>query len=325
MDRRRFLLTSLAGALALPLAAEAQQDRKVYRIGYLATTPEATEWGRAFVDRLRELGYVEGRNILIERRYSEGRPERFPGFVDELLDLNVDLILTVSAPETSAARRATRSTPIVFLAHGDPVGTGDVESLARPGGNVTGFTEAHHELSAKQLDLIKQLVPGLSRVVVLWNPTNPAKAGDWRALQSAGQALGLSVQSGEVRRSSDLQAVFAAIRRQRPGALVVLADPLTYTLRSAITQFAMNERLPAIYQLRGFAEAGGLISYAGDRADSHRRAATYVDQILRGARPADLPVQQPAKFDLVINLKTAKALGLTIPPSLLARADEVIE
>jgi putative ABC transport system substrate-binding protein len=245
--------------------------------------------------------------------------------VAELLDLNVDLIVTISAPETSAARRATRSTPIVFLAHGDPVGTGDVESLARPGGNVTGFTEMHHELSAKQLDLLKQLVPGLSRVAVLWNPSNPAKAGDWRALQSAGQALGLSVQSGEVRRSSDLQAAFAAIRRQRPGALVVLADPLTYTLRSAITQFAVSERLPAIYQLRGFAEAGGLISYAGDRADSHRRAATYVDQILRGARPADLPVQQPAKFDLVINLKTAKALGLKIPPTLLARADQIIE
>jgi len=237
----------------------------------------------------------------------------------------MDLIVANSAPETNAVKQATRSIPIVFFGHGDPVGTGDVESLSRPGGNITGFSQMRPELSAKRLDLLQELVRRVRRIAVLWNPTVLSKAGDWRELESASQARGVMLQSRELRRPKDLDDVFGIVRKDRPDALLILGDPMLFTIRGRIAEFAGKERLPAMYPWRSAVDAGGLIAYGADVFDLIRRAAGYVDKILKGAKPADLPVQQPTKFELVINLKTAKALGLTIPQSVLGRADQVIQ
>ena len=324
IGRRAFLTITSLGILGAPLAAEAQPAGHLHRIGFLYGIPVPP--GAAVFERsLHELGWVKGQNIAIEYRSAEGHLDRLPALAAELVALRVNLIVANSAPETKAARQATRNIPIVFVVHGDPVGTGDVQSLARPGSNVTGVSQLHPELSAKQLDVLNQVVPRLRRLAVLWNADVAAKAGDWRELRVAGQALGIVLQSREVRRTVDLDGAFAAIQNDRPDAVLVLGDPMLFTLRRAIADFAGKERLPVMYPWRGAVQAGGLISYGADADDLVRRAAGYVDRILKGTSPAELPVQQPTKFELVINLKTARALGLTIPQSVLARADQIIQ
>ena len=325
VDRRAFLGTIAGGLLVTPLGAGAEQTPKVYRVGVLSGAALRSEITGAFEQGLRDLAWVTGRNLVIEYRSAEGHLDRLPGLAAELARLRVDLLVAVAAPETSAAKRATSAIPIVFMFHGDPVGTGDVQSLARPGGNITGLTQMHPESAPKQLELLKEAVPRCSRVGVLWNTEIASKTGDWRELKVAAQALGLVLDSWAVSRLADFDPRFAGIRRRRPDALLTLGDPLTVSARVSITQFALKERLPAMYTHRPFVEVGGLMSYGFDGADLARRAAGYVDRILKGAQPADLPVEQATKFELVINPKTAKTLGLTIPPSLLARADQVIE
>jgi ABC-type uncharacterized transport system substrate-binding protein len=319
------LAVVLAVSLILvPLTAGAQQAGARHRIGFLAATPQP-HLSKAFLQGLRDLGWIEGQNITIEYRDAGGRLERLPDLAAQLVSLNVDLIVAQAAPETAAAKQATRTIPIVFLIHGDPVGGGDVTSLAKPGGNVTGTGGFFPELAAKRLELLKQTVRSLSRVAVLWNAANPIKHLDWKATQAAGQALALTLQSHELRSEDDFPGIFNAVRRERPDALLVIEDPVMFHRRTLIVQFAARERVPAIYALREFAEAGGLMTYGVDLIDIFRRGGAYVDRILKGAKPADLPVEQPTKFELVINLKTAKALGLTIPQSLLVRADEIIQ
>jgi putative tryptophan/tyrosine transport system substrate-binding protein len=316
----------MAGSLlAAPLATEALQAGKIPTIGFLWATPRVDRMTAAFEQGLRDWGWLNGQNIAIKHRFAEGHFDRLPALAAELVGLRVDVIVADAAPATKAAKRATRSIPIVFAVHGDPIGAGDIGNLSHPGGNITGLTLMHPELIGKQLDLLKQAVPRVSRVAVLWNAANPAKILDWRELKPAARTLGIALQSREVRRPADFDAAFAAIRDERPDGLLTLGDALTFSGRVSITDFAANERLPALYQYREFVEGGGLMSYGADLADSFRRAAAYVDKILKGAKPADLPIEQPTKFELVINLKTAKALGLIIPPSLLARADEIIQ
>jgi putative tryptophan/tyrosine transport system substrate-binding protein len=327
MNRRTFLCGLTLGTLSAPLGVEAQQVRKTSRIGVLALGIPTMYTARyeAFRQGLRELGYVEGQTIAIEYRYAEGKFERLPDLAAELVRLNVDIILASSAPETRAAKRATTSIPIVFGLHGDPVGTGDVASLGKPGGNITGMATMAPDLSGKRLELLKEAFPRIARVAMLWNTTNPAKAGDWRETQGAAQALGLTLQSREVRGPEDFPSAFAAMTTQRPDAFLTLDDPVLLNSRSSIVAFAAKQRLPVIYPQRDYTDAGGLMSYGPSVSDMFRHAASYVGRILKGAKPADLPVEQPTKFELVINLKTAKALGLTIPPSVLGRADQIIE
>jgi putative ABC transport system substrate-binding protein len=312
MNRRVFIATLAGGLLAAPLAAEAQPAGKIRRVGVLVTssTPDLDD---AFRKGLRELGWIEGQNIALEYRNSEGRPERLLDMAADLVRINVDVIVAPAAPEAEAAKRATRTIPIVFLVHGDPVGgSGLVATLAHPGGNMTGLGQMLPELAAKQL-------------AVLWNATSRIKRLDMGALQRAAPALRVTLQSREVRGLDDFDGVFTATKGERPDALLTLVDPVTFAHRHLITEFPARERLPAMYAVREFVEAGGLMSYGVDLRDLFRRGATYVDKFLKGAKPRDLPVEQPTKFELVINLKTAKALGLTIPPSLLQRADQVIE
>jgi putative tryptophan/tyrosine transport system substrate-binding protein len=323
VNRRTFLAGTGAVFLATPLAVEAQQAGRVYRIGFLAATP--SPYLEVFRHDLRDLGWIEGQNITIEYLDGAGRIERLPDLADKLVRRNVDLIVAAAGPETAAAKQATKTIPIVFLIHGDPVGSGDVASLPKPGGNVTGTGGFYPELAAKRLELLQQTVRGLSRVAVLWNAANPIKHLDWKATQAAGQALALTLQSHELRSVDDFPNVFTAIKRERPEALLVIEDPVMFHRRTLIVEFAARQHVPAIYALRQFAEAGGLMTYGVDLKDCYRRGAVLVDKILKGAKPADRPVEQPTKFELVINLKTAKALGLTIPPSLLGRADEVIQ
>ncbi len=284
--------------LASPLAVRAQPAGKVYRVGFLGNSTAALEANLVgpFREGLRDLGYVEGRNVQIEYRWADGKYERFPELVAELVALKVDVIVTAGTPAALAVKRATVTIPLVMVAVGDPVGTGLVASLARPGGSMTGLTSIAPDLEGKRLELLREAVPKLSRVSVLWNPANPFHV---------------------------LDPAFDAIVKERPGAFIVLADRIFLHNRSRIVDFAARQRLPAVYAYRELVEAGGLMSFGPNYADMHRRAATFVDKILKGARPADLPVEQPTKFELLINLKTAKALGLVISPSLLARADEV--
>jgi putative tryptophan/tyrosine transport system substrate-binding protein len=327
MDRRHFLATSLAGALAAPLGVKAQTAGKVRRIGYLtsgfkdAPTPGLMQFTRA----LRDLGYVEGRNVVLEVRYAEGRTERFSALAAELVKLKVDVLVAVSTPAAVAAKHATNTIPIVMTAVGEPVQVKLVESLARPGGNVTGLSIIAPELAAKRLDLLKQTLPKVSRVAVLWNSANAGMHSRFQETQLAAQALGLTLQSVPVQSPDDFERVFGTLTNVRPESLLVLADTVTIGNRQRTVEFAANNRVPAIYETRAFADTGGLMSYGVDMSDHYQRAAVYVDKVLKGANPANLPVEQPTKFELIINLKTAKALGLTIPPSLLARADQVIE
>jgi len=324
VERREFI-TLLGGAAAWPLAARAQQPGKAARIGYLAIrAPMSAD--EALLQALRELNWIEGRNIVIERRFSAGNFDRLREFAAELVRLKVDAIVAVASASTQAAKDATASIPICFVNAGDPVGQGFAMSLARPGGNVTGVSfDASPDITAKQLQLILETVPKASRVAVLWNPTSPFLRSYWSVAQAAAPALGVVLQSLEVQDASQYETAFKAIGRDRADALVVLSDSFATFHRARIAELAAEHRLPVLYGHRQYVEAGGLMSYGPSLFDVYRRAAAYVDKILKGTRPADLPVEQPTKYELVINLKTAKALGLELPPTLLARADEVIE
>ena len=322
-------VTLTLGLLLTPLAADAQQAGKLYRIGFLsgqtATDPEMSRLLGVFLQGLRDLGYVEGRNIAIEYRWAEGRVERFPDLAVELVRLKVDVIVATTSPAAHAAKDATRTIPIVTVLAGDPVGSGLVASLARPGGNVTGLTSMSVELGPKLLQLLREAVPKVSRVAVLSNPGNQFAALQLREVEVAARVLGVQLQLLEARGPEQFDSAFAAMAKERAGALLVLTDPLFFFHRTRIADLAAKSRLPAIYALRAHVEAGGLMAYAPSLDDLLRRAATYVAKILKGANPADLPVEQPTKFELVVNMKTARALGLTIPPSVLLRADHVIE
>ncbi len=329
--RTAALLATLAlGPFMAPLPAEAQPPAKVYRIGYLAnaspTTPEIVRLWEAFTEGLREHGYIEGQNLVIERRWTEGRLDRSPSLVVELVSLKVDLILAVGAPNALAAKRATSAIPIVMVYVIGAVEGGLVDSLARPGGNVTGLTfVADLEIVGKHLELLKEAVPKLSRVAVLLTSGNPLNAGYLRDTQAAARALGVTCQVYEVRAPEELEGAFTAMTKARADGLLVLQYPFTFVHARRIADLATKSRLPAVFGFRESVEAGGLIAYAANAPDMFRRAAAFVDKILKGAKPGDLPVEQPTHFDLLINLKTAKALGLTIPQSVLLRADEVIQ
>jgi putative ABC transport system substrate-binding protein len=326
MILRAVLAAVLAlGLLAAPLVAPGQQPRgKTARVGFLhfVSSPLLDE---AFQEGLRELGYVEGQNIVIEYRSADGKDERLPGLAAELVRMKVDVIVTASPPATEAAKRATSTVPIVFALSADPVAAGLVASLARPGGNITGLATISAEVVGKQLELLKRVAPKVSRVAVLQNPSNPGHALMLPQAEGAARALGVQLQVLKARTPSEIEVAFAAMRSQRADGALVLRDAVFRERRAQIVALAAKSRLPAVYGLREEAEAGGLMAYGASVPQLFRRAATYVDKILKGAKPADLPVEQPTKFELVINLKTAKALGLTIPSSLLGQADQVIQ
>jgi putative ABC transport system substrate-binding protein len=316
------------GAMILSAAvAAAQPPARAARLGVLdaGTASAQTVRYEAFRHGLNELGYVEGRNIVIEYRYAEGKPERLPALAAELVRLNVDLILTYGDQAVLAAKQASQTIPIVVALVGDLVGPGYVASLARPGGNITGLTTLHSELSAKRLELLKTAFPKVSRVAMLGNPTNAGNVAGFKESEVAARALRIHVVPLDVRRADDFESAFVTALRARADALIADADAVLLTHRARIAEFAAKNRLPAIYANQDYMDAGGLMFYGPNIADMYRRAATYVDKILKGAKPADLPIERPNKLEFVINLKTAKALGLTIPPSLLSRADRVIE
>jgi putative ABC transport system substrate-binding protein len=318
-------LCALLFAQSIP--ARAQQPKKVPRLGYVSPGDAAGESARAEAIRLalRERGYIEGQNIAIEYRYAEGKVDRAPELAAELVRLKVDIIVVASGDQwIQAAKNATKTIPIVMTGQGsDPVRAGHVESLARPGGNVTGLTRLTRELGGKRLELLKEAVPKLARVAVLYDPANRASLHEVKELLPAdARALKLTIEPWEIRAVDDFEKVFAALNKQRPDGLYVPGTALMRANGKRIVDFALKSRLPSVYGSRGYVEAGGLMYYGADLADSYRRVATYVDKILKGAKPADLPVEQPTKFELVINLKTAKQIGLTIPPNVLARATE---
>jgi putative tryptophan/tyrosine transport system substrate-binding protein len=325
--RRRNFIRLLGGALGnsvvWPLGARAQQHGKKYLIGFIAHEYETMY--DAFFQGLRELGYLEGQNVTIERRYAQGHPERFKEFAREMVKLNADVIVTITTPAVLAIKSVTTTIPIVIPNAIDAVGAGLVASLDHPGGNVTGGTLLQAELSVKRLELLKEVVPELSRVALLWNAANPAYLRAWTQSQGAAQTLGVALQRYEVRGPTDFQWVFAAMAQQRPEALVVLEDALTIEHRKEIVDFALQKNLPSSFFAKEAVEAGGLMSYGASWPDAFRRGATTVDKILKGAKPSNLPVEQPTKFELAINRKTAKALGLKVPVALLATADEMIE
>jgi putative ABC transport system substrate-binding protein len=328
MHRRLFLRTVGASFLAVPLVAEAQQaGGKVPHIGVL--WPYSPKIGSVFADAFREglrgLGYVDGRNIILEERWADGNLDRLPALAAELVRLNVDIILTPTTPAVQAAQRATKTTPIVMTLVTDPVDSKIVTSLARPGGNVTGLSLMHPEQTGKRLALLKELVPTLSRVAVFWSASTPSYTLVLRETEAAAQALAVRLHVVEVRGPADVDNAFSTIMKQRAGGLVVLPDAMFRNQQGRIIELAAKNRLPAMYWSRDLVAAGGLMAYGASIPEMHRQAAKFVDKILKGSRPADLPIEQPAKLDLTINLTTAKALGLTIPPSLLARADHIIE
>jgi putative tryptophan/tyrosine transport system substrate-binding protein len=331
MNKRITGLTLSALLFALSVSAEAQQATKVPRIGYLSATDPASDSARSEAIRLalRELGYIEGKNIATEYRYAEGKQDRLPALAAELVRLKVDIIV-VAAADTAilAAKNATKTIPIVMMGAGlDPVEAGYIESLARPGGNVTGLTNLTGQVGGKRLELLKAAVPKVARVAVLYDPATPDSVHDVKEiLPVAAGALGLTLRSWEVRATEDFDKVFAAISKWRPDGLYVpRRSPLMRANEKRIVGFALTSRLPSVYGSKISVDAGGLMSYGTDPADSYRRIATYVDKILKGAKPANLPVEQPKKWELIINLKTAKEIGLTIPPNVLARADKVIK
>jgi ABC-type uncharacterized transport system substrate-binding protein len=328
---RRAFVTGLGAVLAAPLAVEAQPAATVARIGYLSPSgnrafPEVTE---AFRQGLRDLGYVEGRNIAIEYRSAEGKPERLRHLAAELVALKVDVIVTAAGTRAAlVAKRATSTIPIVFIAAGDPVASGLVTSLARPGGNVTGVSLLFTELVGKCLEQLKQAVPGVGSGAVLWQPGEAPERSEKAILKeadAAARALGVHAHFLETRSPSNIDRAFSEVTRARVGAVAVLSTPMFARERGRLVELAARHRLPTVFSFSGYVEAGGLMSYGPDLPDVSRRGATYVDKILKGAQPRDLPIEQPTKFELVINLKTAKALGLTIPPTLLLRADQVIK
>ena len=326
----RKLIAALAALVLVSLlahTAEAQQAGKVYRIGYLAARSALEPRDEAFRQGLRDLGYVEGKNIIIEYRFGGGKREQIPNLAAELVRLKVDIIVAPGTPVAQAAKTATRTIPIVFAGVADPVGTGLVASLARPGGNITGVTPISAELSAKRLELLKETVPRVSRIAVLSTPDYPlpVKTETLKEMEAAARALGVQLQLLEVRGANDFDSAFGAMRKERAGAFTVLPIPMFLDERRRIVDFAAKSRLPAIFHWTEYVEAGGLMSYGADPMALFRRAAVFVDKILKGSKPADLPVEQPMKFEFVINLKTAKQIGLTIPQSVLYRADKVIK
>jgi len=328
MKKQITFLALCAMLFALSYSASAQQPKKVPLIGYLAPGDAAGDSSRSEAIRLalRERGYIEGQNIATEYRYAEGKVDRAPNLAAELVHLKVDIILVTGGyPVMRAAKNATKTIPIVMMGSGiDPIEAGLVESLARPGGNVTGLTNLTTELGGKRLELFKEAVPRLVRVAVIHDPGVPNHVLQLKEVQTAARPLGLTVGSWEVRGADDFEKVFAALSKERPDGLYVPPGPLHTTNRNRIVGFALKSRLPSMWGNREFVDSGGLMSYGADLADSYRRVAYYIDRILKGAKPADLPVEQPTKFELVINLKTAKQIGLTIPQSVLYRADKVI-
>jgi len=326
MDRRVFVAGTGAVLLAAPLVAGAQQAGKVWRIGVLSPGPSTGPFSSAPLQQsLRELGYVEGVNLAVEWRNAEGKTERFDDLAADLVRLRVDVIVAIVPGATLAAKRSTASIPIVMVNTPDPVQLGLVVSLGRPGGNVTGTTTLSADLSSKQLELLKEAVPRAMRIAVLWNPNNPWHPLAVKGAEAAARSLAVQLQIVEARSAEEFERAFEAMTRKRAGAVLVLADPLTAFHRTRLAELAIKRHLPGMFGTRAYAEAGGLMSYWAHQADLDRRVASYVDRILKGAKPADLPIEQPTKFEFVINLKTAKALGLTIPPSLLGRADAVIQ
>lgn len=323
--RRRQFLIAAGALLVAPLAAEAQRVGKTPRIGYLSLQSPAEPRSRAFQGGLRELAYIDGQNVTIEYRWARHDEGRLGILAKELIDLNVDVIVALEPPGARVAQRLTKTIPIVIRSTDDPVAAGFVASLARPGGNVTGLSSVSAELEAKRLELLAELVPGISRIAVLRNPVGPIAASSSARIERAAIVLRLHLQPLEARRVEDLEQAFGTATRGRAEALLVIRDPLFMANRTRIAQLAVRHRLPTAFDDRELPQAGGLMSYGANLSDLYRRAAAYVDKILKGANPRDLPVEQPTKFELVINMKTAKALGLKIPRSMLLRADEVIE
>ena len=306
----------------------AQPPKTIPRIGYLLAVPlveKPSPERIAFIDGLRQLGYRDRQTMIIEYRSAAGNFDLLSDLVAELVELKVNVIAATGFQATLAAKNTTKTVPIVMIAVGDPVGTGLVSSLARPGGNVTGLTLSFPELGGKRVELLKEVVPRLGQVAVVWNPQNAATTAEWKEMHVAARTLGVSLKSFEVRQAQDLLNAFSAIAKHRPSGLITILDTLVGPYRQLIATFALENRLPSILSLRDYAESGGLMSYGPSLPEIYRRAASYVDKILQGAKPADLPIEQPTKFELVINLKTAKVLGLTIPPSILVRADEIIQ
>jgi ABC-type uncharacterized transport system substrate-binding protein len=327
----RALAVLLGVALTAPLAAEAQQADRIVRLGYLVMnrmSMSPPQQHAAFMQGLRDLGYVEGRNLVIEYREAEGKPERLPALAAELVALKPDVIVAPTTPAALAAKHATASIPVLFYGSADPVTSGLVSSLARPGGNVTGFTGVAPELIGKSIELLTQAVPGVTRIALLWQPGAAGERTERDTLkhaETAAQALGVRLHIVEARRAGDIERAFSDMTRSGARALSVWTSAMLIHERSRLVALAAKHRLPAVYTLREAVDAGGLMSYGHSQQDLNRRAAGYVDKILKGAKPADLPVEQPTKFDLVVNLKTARALGLTIPPLVLGRADQIIE
>jgi putative tryptophan/tyrosine transport system substrate-binding protein len=327
VDRKNVSCFALCALLfALCSSVEAQQQAKVAKIGWLGARPSATagEQRELFWRAFRTLGYVEGKNIAIEYRYADNQLDRLPALADELVRLKVDVLLTPSSAEALAAKNSTRTIPIVFLGTGDPVAAGLVDSFARPGGNITGFTTIAPVLAGKRLELLKETVPKLSRVAVLWNPQIPGLSSQWKESQLAALELGLQLHSMEVRSANEFESAFKEATKAGSAALAVTGSPFMNSYQKQIADLAIKNRIPAIYTRGDYVAGGGLMSYGTDLAELYKRAASMVDKILRGTKPSDIPVEQPTKFEFIVNLKTAKQIGVTIPPNVLARADKVI-
>jgi putative ABC transport system substrate-binding protein len=327
MKRRQFIV-ALAGAMgSLAHGVRAQQSASVRRIGLLSPFSPANtaRWEKALLLGLRDAGWIDGRNLVIERRYAEGRLERLPDLAGDLIRQKVEIIVTTVTADTTAAKNATANIPIIMVAVGDPVATGLVKSLAHPGANLTGLSQMTPDLSGKRLELLKEIVPNVSAIALLYNPDDPLSVLDWKEAQRSAQTLDIKFHSFEVSKTSDLDQVLNEASALRVEALVMMPAPVLIENLKPVADFAIRNRIPSTFHLREFAEVGGLVSYGVDRADLFRRAANYIDRILKGANPADLPIEQPTKFELVINLKTAKDLNIAIPPRVLGMADEVIE
>lgn len=326
MEHQNYLVLVLAVLLTVGFSARVQAQARVRRIGFLGNSTPALEENLIgpFREGLRALGHIEGKNIAIDYRWAEGKYERFPALIAELVAAKVELIVTAGTPASLAVKKTAPSMPLVMIAVGDPVGTGLIKSLAHPGGNITGLTSIASDLEGKRLELLREVIPGISYVAVLWNPASPFQAVSEKELQAAARELHIKVLSLGIKAAEELDSAFATVLKERPGALLVLADRLFLHNRARIMNFALKNRLPGVHAYVELVEAGGLMSYGPSYPGMHRRAAYYVDRMLKGTKPADLPVERPAKFELVINLKTAKQIGVTIPPNVLARADRVI-
>jgi putative ABC transport system substrate-binding protein len=326
MDKRSITFAVSALLFALCIGAEAQQA-KVARIGFLGNSTSELEANLIgpFREGLRELGYIEGKNIAIEWRWAEGKYERFPGLIAELIGSKAELIVTAGTPASLAVKKATTTIPLVMIAVGDPVGSGLIASLAHSRGNVTGLTSISPELDGKRLELLREVVPNISHVAVMWNPTSPLQVVAEKATRAAAQPMGIRILSLGVHADEQFDHAFATIRKEKPGALLVLADRLFLHNRARIMEFAIHNRLPGVHAYVELVEAGGLMSYGPSYSGMHKRAAYYIDKILKGTNPADLPIEAPAKFELVVNIKAAKQIGVSIPPSVLYRADRVIK